>query len=238
MSESIQPGTLYVVSTPIGNLDDVSFRAVKILAGVDLVAAEDTRKTGILLNHLSLKKPLISYHSYNEGRRVSALMRELAAGKSVAVVTDAGTPGVSDPAYSVIREAIRNHVHVVPIPGATAFLPALIKSGMPMDRFVFEGFLPAKKGRVKRLQQLKDDPRTIILYEAPHRIVRTLGDVLQYIGDRDVALVREITKKFEEALRGKASEVLEGLRSRKIQGELVLVVQGCGRLEKQNRMSK
>jgi 16S rRNA (cytidine1402-2'-O)-methyltransferase len=207
----------------------VTFRAARILSEVDLIAAEDTRKTGILLKHLSLRKPMISYHSHNEVRRVPDLIRELASGKSVAIVTDAGTPGVSDPAYSVIRAAIQHGIRVLPIPGPTAFLPALIASGLPMQRFVFEGFFPTRKGRTKRWQMLKQEQRTIILYESPHRIEKTLEEVMHNLGDREIALVREITKKFEEVVRGTASFVLQRVREMKPKGEMVLVIRGDDR---------
>ncbi len=232
MGGLVEPGTLYIVSTPIGNLEDVTFRAVRILSEVDLIAAEDTRKTGILLSHLSLRKPLVSFYSYNEARRVPGLIHELKMGKSVAVVTDAGTPGVSDPAYSMINAAIGHGIRVVPVPGPTAFLPALIMSGLPMERFVFEGFLPSRKGRTKRWQELREEPRTIILYESPHRIEKTLKEVIYHLGDRETALVREITKKFEEVARGTASGVLQQVRLRKPKGEMVLVIRGFGRSEK------
>jgi 16S rRNA (cytidine1402-2'-O)-methyltransferase len=177
MSEQIQPATLYIVSTPIGNLDDISQRALNILGGVDLIAAEDTRKTRILLDRYSISKPLLSYYSYNELRRIPDLLARLTLGSSVALVTDAGTPGISDPAFAVIRAAIRKNIRVVPVPGASALLPALIVSGLPLDRFVFEGFLPLKKGRKARLEQLRQEERTVVLYESPHRIVKTLSDL-------------------------------------------------------------
>jgi 16S rRNA (cytidine1402-2'-O)-methyltransferase len=226
MSETIQPGTLYVVSTPIGNLDDITLRAIKILGGVDLIAAEDTRKTKFLMDHLGIKKQLISYYSYNESRRVPKLIDKLRSGSSVAVVTDAGTPGISDPAFSIIESAIKNGFRVIPVPGASAVLPALIASGLSTDRFVFEGFLPVKKGRKKRLEQLKNEERTIVIYESPFRIERTLEDILENFGDRTVAVARELTKKFEEVVRGNTSGVLEEIRKKKPKGEFVLVVAG------------
>ena len=226
MGETIEPGTLYVVSTPIGNLEDVTLRAIRILSGVDLIAAEDTRTTRVLLSRLSIQKPLVSYHRHNENSRTPGLIADLAAGRTVAVVTDAGTPGISDPAYTIIKAAIDHGVRVVPVPGPTAFLPALIVSGLPMDRFVFEGFLPVKKGRKKRLEQLRTEERTIIFYESPYRIERTLKDIVDLVGDREIALAREITKKFEEVLRGKASSVLAQVRARSLKGEIVLVLRG------------
>jgi len=226
MSETIQPGALYIVSTPIGNLDDITHRAVHILKGVDLIAAEDTRKTKFLLDHLSVVKPLLSYHDHNESRRIPELVERLRAGKSVAVVTDAGTPGISDPAFGVIREAIRNGIQVVPVPGASAVLAALIASGLPTERFVFEGFLPVKKGRKTRFEKLAAEERTIVVYESPHRVERTLEDILVHLGDRPVAVVRELTKKFEEVQRGTASQVLQSVRRKPARGEYVIVIAG------------
>lgn len=226
MSEEILKGTLYIVSTPIGNLDDITRRAVRILGSVDLIAAEDTRKTRFLLDHLGIQKPLLSYFSYNEQKRIPGLMEKLRAGSSVAVVTDAGTPGISDPAYAVIRSAIDAGVPVVPAPGASALLAALIMSGLPTDRFVFEGFLPVKKGRKTRFEALAAEERTIVIYESPHRIEKTLGDILLYMGDRQVAVAREITKKFEEVLRGPVTEIVNRMRGAAARGEYVLVVAG------------
>lgn len=226
MSEEIQKGALYVVSTPIGNLDDITLRAVRILRSVDLIAAEDTRTTKVLLDHLGIRKPLISYFSHNERRRAAELIASLREGSSVAVVTDAGTPGISDPAYVVIREAVEAGITVIASPGASALLAALIISGLPTDRFVFEGFLPLKKGRKTRLEALAVEPRTIVIYESPHRIEKTLREVLQFMGDRQVALVREVTKKFEEVRRGPVSRVSDALRGHPPRGEYVLVVAG------------
>ena len=229
MSERIEPRTLYVVSTPIGNLDDVTRRAVHILGGVALIAAEDTRTTRLLLSHLGLATPQISYHSHNETRRIPELLERLRSGDAIALVTDAGTPGISDPAYRVIRAALDHGVRVVPIPGASAVLAALVTSGLPMDRFVFEGFLPLKKGRRGRLEDLAREPRTVVLYEAPHRILRTLQDLQSVMGDRQIALCRELTKKFEEVLRGPISTVMEHLGQTRPRGEMVIVLEGVGR---------
>lgn len=226
MSEVIQKGALYVVSTPIGNLDDITLRAIHILGSVDRIAAEDTRKTKILLDHLGIRKPLVSYFSYNERRRSPELIAALRGGSAVAVVTDAGTPGISDPASVVIRDAVDAGITVIASPGASALLAALIVSGLPTDRFVFEGFLPLKKGRKTRFETLAGEPRTIVLYESPHRIARTLDEVLRYMGDRQVALVREVTKKFEEVRRGPVSRLCEEVRVRPPRGEYVLVVAG------------
>jgi 16S rRNA (cytidine1402-2'-O)-methyltransferase len=227
MSELIEPGVLYIVSTPIGNLDDITLRAIRILRGVDVIAAEDTRKTKFLLDHLLITKPLLSYYSYNEQRRIPELIERLRNGKSVAVVTDAGTPGISDPAFGVIKAALEHELKVVPIPGASAVLPALIVSGLQTERFVFEGFLPVKKGRKTKFQQLANEERTIVVYESPFRIVRTLEDIIEYFGNRRIAVVRELTKKFEEVERGLVSEVLERLKKKPPRGEYVVVIEGC-----------
>lgn len=227
MSEEIERGALYVVSTPIGNLEDISRRAVTILEGVDCVAAEDTRTSGILLAHLGIKKPMVSYHSHNELRRVEDLLHRLRGGEAVAVITDAGTPAISDPAFTLVRGAVEAGIRVIPIPGASALLAALVASGLPTERFVFEGFLPVKKGRATRLAALREEQRTIVLYEAPHRIERTLSDLAVALGDRQAALARELTKKFEEIRRGVLSDLLDGVRRKPPRGEMVIVVQGA-----------
>lgn len=226
MPEEIEKGTLYIVATPIGNLDDISFRAVKILSGVDAIAAEDTRKTRILLHHLNIQKELISYFSYNEEKRTPYLLSRLKEGQSIALVSDAGTPGISDPAFRIIRESITEGICVKAIPGAAAFLPALIVSGLPLDRFVFEGFLPSKKGRMTRLKELAEERRTVVLYESPHRIMRTLQEILQHFGEREMSVSRELTKKFEEVVRGSTSDVLKALASRTLKGEFVIAING------------
>lgn len=227
MSEEIVRGALYVVATPIGNLGDISHRAAKILEGVDCIAAEDTRTSGVLLAHLGIKKPMVSYHSHNEQRRVDELVSRLRNGETVAVVTDAGTPAISDPAFALVRAAVEAGIRVIPIPGASAVLAALVASGLPTDRFVFEGFLPVKKGRATRLRMLKEEPRTIVVYEAPHRVERTLHDLAEALGDRQAALARELTKKFEEIRRGMLSDLLEGVRRKPPKGEMVIVIQGA-----------
>ncbi len=219
-------GTLYVVSTPIGNLEDITYRAVRVLREADLVAAEDTRTTGFLLKHFDIRKPMVSYFSHNESRKAVRLVRSLLQGQNVALVTDAGTPGISDPAYVVIREAVAAGIPVVPIPGSSATLAALVASGLPMDRFVFEGFLPLKKGRQTRWSELKKEERTIVLFESPLRIVKAIEELITHLGDRRIAVVREVTKKFEEVLRGNAVEVLERLKAREPRGEYVIVVAG------------
>ncbi|MBA4312143.1 MAG: 16S rRNA (cytidine(1402)-2'-O)-methyltransferase [Chlorobiaceae bacterium] len=226
------PGTLYVVSTPIGNLEDISARGVSILSSVDLIAAEDTRKTKILLNHFNISKPLISYYNYNEMKRVPELISKLIGGSSIALVSDAGTPGISDPAYRIINAALEQNIPIVAIPGATAFLSALIVSGFNIDRFLFEGFLPVKKGRKTVLEKLLTEPNTLIFYESPHRLLRTLNDLKQYFGDRHISISREITKKFEETFRGNISDSIAHFSKSKIRGELVLVVEGASRAKR------
>jgi 16S rRNA (cytidine1402-2'-O)-methyltransferase len=226
MSETIQRGVLYIVSTPIGNLEDITHRAVTILSGVDLIAAEDTRTTRILLNHLSIDKPLVSYFVHNELQRVPELVDRLQQGNAVALVTDAGTPGVSDPAFALIRAALKNEIRVVPVPGASALLAGLVASGLPMDRFVFEGFLPHKKGRKTRMQELKEETRTIVLYESPHRIERTLQELSEAFGERAAVLARELTKKFEEVRRGTLSSLLQSVKVNPPKGEIVVLVEG------------
>lgn len=217
-------GTLYIVSTPIGNLEDISPRAVRILSEVHLIAAEDTRATRILLDHFRIKNHIISYHDYNERHRSQELISRLRSGKSIALVSDAGTPAVSDPGYRLIREAIRENIAVVAVPGASAFLSALIVSGAPVESFIFEGFLPHKKGRKTKLNQLAQENRTIVLYESPHRLLRTLNDIHSILGNRFIVLARELTKKFEEIQRGTVAELLERIRSRPVKGEFVIVV--------------
>ncbi len=224
MNEAVKPGTLYVVSTPIGNLEDITFRAVRTLSEVDLIAAEDTRTTGNLLRHFDIHKPLVSYFSYNEARRTPELIAKLKSGSSIAVVSDAGTPGISDPAFRIIRAALDENIDVCAIPGPSAFLPALIVSGLPTERFVFEGFLPVKKGRKTKLEELKEEKRTIILYESPHRIQRTLNDLYEYVGDRQISVSREITKKFEETIRGDVKFVQAHFHLHKVRGEFVIVI--------------
>jgi len=226
MDERSSKGTLYIVSTPIGNLEDITFRAVKILSSVDVIAAEDTRKTKILLDHYNISKPMLSYFDHNERFRASQLIEKLLAGQSIALVSDAGTPGISDPAFRVVRESINQGITVVPIPGPSALLAALVVSGLPTNSFVFEGFLPLKKGRKTRLEFLRSEKRTIILYESPHRIIKTLRELLEYLGDREIVLAREVSKKFEEFLRGRTSDVLKKLASNTPRGEFVILLEG------------
>lgn len=226
VDESVQGGTLYVVSTPIGNLEDITLRAVKVLASVDLIAAEDTRTTRVLLSRYNISKPMLSYFSHNERRRAPEILERLKAGSSVALVSDAGTPGISDPAYVLIGQALEENVPVVPIPGPAALTTALVVSGLPTDRFVFEGFLPLKKGRKRKLEELSREERTIVLYESPHRVLKTLGEVLASFGDREVAVARELTKKFEEVVRGRLSDVLTNMSKGQARGEYVIIISG------------
>lgn len=220
------PGTLYIVSTPIGNLEDITYRAVKVLGAVDLIAAEDTRKTKILLDHYGISKPMLSYFSYNEKQRTPQLIEQLKGGKSIALVSDAGTPGISDPAHRIVVAALADAIPIIPIPGPSAFLSALIVSGLPTHGFVFEGFLPVKKGRKTKLEELKNERRTVVLYESPHRIVKTLTEIGSTFGERQVVVARELTKKFEEIVRGPLSFVLKEITSKPARGEYVLLVSG------------
>ncbi|MCK4577304.1 MAG: 16S rRNA (cytidine(1402)-2'-O)-methyltransferase [Candidatus Marinimicrobia bacterium] len=217
-------GTLYVVATPIGNLKDITQRALEVLAAVDLIAAEDTRVTGKLLSHYGISKPQVSYHEHNEVRQAEALAEQLSAGKDIALVSDAGTPTISDPGYRLISLAARQGIEIVPIPGASSLLAALAVSGLPTDRFLFEGFLPRKKGRVSRLKELAQFDGTVIIFESAQRVKRTLQDMNEYFGPRKMALCREITKKYETIMRGTITEVLTDLESATVKGEIVLVV--------------
>ena len=213
-----------MVSTPIGNLGDFTFRAVEILRAVDLIAAEDTRVSGVLLKHYEITTPMLPYHDHNKVQATPGLVRKLENGDNIALITDAGTPMVSDPGFFLVREVIGNGIPVIPIPGASAMLAGLVASGLPSDRFTFEGFLPRKKGRQTRFRELAECKKTIIIYESPHRVVRTLRDITEYLGDRPVVIAREITKRYEEFIRGKVSEVREQLDTRSIKGEVVIII--------------
>lgn len=215
---------LYVVATPIGNLEDMTFRAVRTLKEVDFVIAEDTRVSGFLLKHFEIDKPMKSFHSYSSGAKVEQLVDDLAGGKSAALISDAGTPGVSDPGFKLVQQAVKADVEVVPIPGASAVVAALSVSGAPMDKFVFIGFLPVKKGRQTMLESLKDEKRTIVLYESVHRISKTLDNLYTALGDRYVCVGREMTKKFEEYWRGSLLEAKEYFSQGKQKGEFTIVV--------------
>ncbi|MDQ7052984.1 MAG: 16S rRNA (cytidine(1402)-2'-O)-methyltransferase [candidate division KSB1 bacterium] len=229
----VERATLYVVSTPIGNLRDITLRAIDVLSAVDLVAAEDTRHSRKLFGEYGVRTPMISFHDFNKERQAPKIIKELQSGKAVALISDAGTPGISDPGFYLIREAIRTGIRVQAIPGPTALIPALILSGLPVHRFVFEGFPPPKKGRRRFFEALAGEERTIILYESPHRLQRTLADLLSACGDRNVAIARELTKKFEEILRGRLSELIKSVESRPLKGEIVLVVEGKQKKDKE-----
>lgn len=217
---------LYIVSTPIGNLEDMTLRAIRILKEVDLIAAEDTRHAQILLQKYEIKNQITSYHSYSNDFKLKQIVEMLVAGKNVALISDAGTPGISDPAYTLVRAAIEAGVQIVPIPGASALLSAIVMSGKPMHQFVYLGFLPIKKGRQTLLKALASEDKTIVIYEAPHRIMKTLSDLKEYLGDRDISVCREITKIYEETLRCKISEAIEHFTNKAPRGEFVLVIQG------------
>jgi len=218
---------LYVVPTPIGNLKDITLRALEVLRDVDLILAEDTRTTSNLLNHYQIIKSLSPYHQHNEHKVLQHLVDQLSDGKNMALVTDAGTPGISDPAFLLVRECIKTGIKVECLPGATAFVPALVNSGIPSNRFVFEGFLPLKKGRQTLLKSLAKENRTMIFYESPVRLVKTLGEFIQYFGpDRLCAVSRELTKLFEENKRGSLQEVCDYFNGKNIKGEIVIVVEG------------
>ena len=227
-SKALDPGpTLYLVATPIGNLDDITLRALRVLKGVDLIACEDTRQTQKLLNHYGITTRCVSYHEHNEMTKAAELVVDLEGGAKIALVTDAGMPGISDPGFRLITLAIRHHVPVVPIPGASAFLAALVASGLPTDSFRFSGFLPSKRGeRRTLLDSIRTSPRTQVFYEAPHRVVETLEDVVEVLGGaRHVVVAREVTKLHEEFLRGRAEEILEALKARgEVKGEITLLV--------------
>jgi 16S rRNA (cytidine1402-2'-O)-methyltransferase len=226
---NLEPG-LYIVSTPIGNLEDITLRAISVLKQVDLIACEDTRRTGMLLNKYQIKNHLISYHEYNKMQRTPEILESLRQRKSVALVSDAGTPGISDPGYYLIRAAIEHDYKVIPIPGASAIMAGIVISGLPSDRFAFEGFLPKREGRKrKKLADLRLETRTMIFYDSPNRIKKTLTNMLEIFSDRKIVLVRELTKKFEETIRGNISEIIEVLGKRKLKGEIVLIVEGYER---------
>ena len=220
-------GKLYIVPTPIGNLKDMTFRAVEVLKTVDFILAEDTRTSGKLLKHFEINTPLQSHHMHNEHKTVDGLVHKLKEGATIALISDAGTPAISDPGFLLTRACVENQIDVDCLPGATAFVPALVNSGLPNDKFVFEGFLPVKKGRQTRLQILAEETRTIIFYESPHKLIKTLTDLCNYFGeDRPVSVSRELTKLYEETTRGTAKEVLEYYSKKPPKGEIVIVVGG------------
>ncbi|MEO1653736.1 MAG: 16S rRNA (cytidine(1402)-2'-O)-methyltransferase [Bacteroidota bacterium] len=218
---------LYLIPTPIGNLEDITLRALRILKEVDLILAEDTRKTGILLKHYEISRPLKSYHIHNEHQSLAALIQRLKEGEIMALVSDAGTPAISDPGFLLVREALSHDLKIECLPGPTALIPALVKSALPSDRFCFEGFLPPKKGRQTRLGMLKEEERTTILYESPHRLMKTLPQLLEIMGDeRWISVSREISKIHEETRTGKISEVISYFEGKSIKGEIVIVLAG------------
>ena len=218
---------LYIVPTPIGNLEDITLRAINVLKEVDFILAEDTRTSSVLLKHLGIEKPLRSHHKFNEHATVQMVADAIEAGKDVALVSDAGTPGISDPGFLLVRKCVEEGIDIVTLPGATALIPALVQSGFPCDRFCFEGFLPQKKGRMKRLQELATESRTVIFYESPYRVVKCLEQISETFGaERRVAVVREITKKFEETVRGTVAEAIAHFKEHEPKGEFVIVVEG------------
>lgn len=219
---------LYIVPTPIGNLADITQRAINILGEVDFILAEDTRTSGNLLKHLDISKPMMSYHQHNEHKVLQRLVDRLRAGETAALISDAGTPGISDPAFLIIRECIKESIGVSCLPGPTAFIPALVGSGLPCDRFIFEGFLPHKKGRQTRLQNLTDEKRTMVFYESPHRIIKTLTQFVEVFGEeRQASVSREISKVYEETVRGTLPEIIAHFESNPVKGEFVIVIAGC-----------
>lgn len=225
--EKSQSGKLYICGTPIGNLEDITLRCLATLKEVDLIAAEDTRHTKILLNHYHIEKPLTSYHKFSKEKKIDSILQLLKDGKDIAILSDAGMPGICDPGFEIINRAIENNIDIIPIPGVSALTTALTISGFRMDSFLFEGFIPRKKGEKERLfNRLKDEERTIIFYEAPHRIKDSLLTMKKIFGERRIVLARELTKKFEEVLRGNISDILNILQLREIKGEITLLIEG------------
>lgn len=217
---------LYIVATPIGNLEDITFRAVRILKEVDTILAEDTRHSGILLKHYEIGTKMNSFHSHTNESKLNHIVEELKGGKNMALITDAGTPGISDPAYSLVNAAIEAGVEIVPIPGASAFLTALCASGAMTNKFLYLGFLPLKKGRQTLFKELAEEKRTVVFYESPQRLVKTLGQIQEYLGERNLIVARELTKKFEEFVRGTTSEVIEHFTTHKPKGEFTVIING------------
>ncbi|TAH40318.1 MAG: 16S rRNA (cytidine(1402)-2'-O)-methyltransferase [Bacteroidetes bacterium] len=227
---------LILVPTPIGNLEDITLRAIRILQEADLILAEDTRTSSHLLKHLGISKPMKSYHAHNEHRVLEEIIQEIEAGKNIALITDAGTPGISDPGFLIVRECIRHGVEVETLPGPTAFIPALVNSGLPSDRFCFEGFLPQKKGRQTRIRSLLNEDRTMVFYESPYRLVKTLGQFAEAFGeDRQACVSRELSKLFEENFHGTLKECHEHFSAKTVKGEIVIVVGGNPNLAKRKR---
>lgn len=220
-------GKLIIVPTPVGNLEDMTFRAIRTLKEVDLILAEDTRTSGILLKHFDIQNKMAPFHKFNEHKTVENIISRLHTGENIALISDAGTPGISDPGFLIVRACTEANIEVECLPGATAFVPALVASGLPCDKFVFEGFLPQKKGRQTRFKELEEETRSIVLYESPHRIIKTLEQIIEFWGeDRAVAACREISKLHEEIVRGTCKEVLEHFRKKEPRGEFVLIIAG------------
>lgn len=221
-------GKLFIVPTPVGNLGDITMRAVEVLRSVDVILAEDTRTSSVLLKHLDIKKPLKSYHKFNEHAATESIARTIEQGCDMALISDAGTPGISDPGFMLVRQCIACGIEVETLPGATAFVPALIDSGLPCDRFCFEGFLPQKKGRQTAFMRLAKEPRTIVLYESPHRIIKTLESIMEHFPHNPrISVSREISKKFGQTLRGTAAQLLDHFGAHPPKGEFVMVIEGC-----------
>ena len=228
---------LYIVPTPIGNMEDMTYRAVRILSEVDFILAEDTRTSSVLLRHYGIDKKLYSHHKFNEHATVEMVVTNIEAGRDAALISDAGTPGISDPGFLLVRKCVERGVEVESLPGATAFVPALLQSGFPCDKFCFEGFLPQKKGRNKHLQSLVEESRTMIFYESPYRVVKTLTQFAEFFGaDREVSVSRELTKKFEQTVRGTVAEVIEHFKNNEPKGEFVIVL--AGRPKEKNKDSE
>lgn len=223
----METGKLFVVPTPVGNLEDMTFRAIRVLKEVDLILAEDTRTSGILLKHFEIKNAMLSHHKFNEHKTVESVVNRIKAGENVALISDAGTPGISDPGFLVVRQCVRNGIEVECLPGATAFVPALVSSGLPNDRFCFEGFLPQKKGRMTRMKLLTAETRTMVFYESPHRLVKSLTQFAEYFGEeRQASVSREISKMHEETVRGTLAELIAHFTAKEPRGEIVIIVEG------------
>ena len=221
---------LYIVPTPIGNLEDITLRAIKVLKKVDLILCEDTRRSKKLLNHLEIDVPLRSHHKFNEHSEVSYIVKKIVEGSNIALISDAGVPGISDPGFLIVRTCLENNIEIECLPGPTAFVPALVVSGLPIDKFIFEGFLPAKKGRKSRLENLALESRTMVFYESPHKLLRTLLDFDNFFGsNRKISISRELTKLYEETLRGSIKEMVAIYSNKKPKGEYVIIVQGKGK---------
>ena len=232
-------GKLYIIPTPVGNLGDMTIRAIETLKEVDLILAEDTRTSGILLKHFDIHKPMLSHHMHNEHKSYPAVIDRVKAGENVALISDAGTPGISDPGFLLVRECVREGIAVECLPGATALIPAIVVSGLPSDRFVFEGFLPEKKGRKTRMEALAEEERTIVFYESPYRLVKTLTQLMEFMGeDREASVSREISKLYEETLRGTLASLVSHFTVNEPRGELVVIIEGLSHSKKIKKQQK